>query len=114
MDDAIFRDFDAEMTEVSGVPVQFKLGGTLFHCVSPLPIGSTVVFARHAISAKTATPEEQMAHGARVANVLWSFVIPEEHDALDVAFSKVTDSGMIEKLLEYIITASTGRPTPGS
>jgi hypothetical protein len=113
MDDAIFRDFDAEMQETKGVPVRFKLGGHTFDCVSPLPIGSTVVFARHALGMNS-SPEAQLEASSRIANILWSFVVPEQHALLDEVFATVTDPLMVEKLTEFIITASTGRPTQGS
>lgn len=117
MDDSIFRDFDAEMAEAAHLPVRFKLGGQVFTCVNPLPIGATVVFTRHALllsDSQTAEPLEMAKQAARLANTLWSFVVPEQHEALDEAFSKVSDPTVLEKIIEYCITSATGRPTPGS
>lgn len=116
----IFRDFDAEMREASGDPVQFKLGGTIFTCINPVPIGATVVMSRHAVDLMSAavnpanmTPQQQTAM-RRQTNLLWDWVVPEEHEALDTAVAGVVDPSIISSVIEYIVTEATGRFGQGS
>ncbi len=116
----IFRDFDAEMREVSGDPIQFKLGGTIFTCVNPVPVGATVVMARHAVEMMQAaadpssmSPEQQLAF-RRQSNLLWDWVVPECHDDLDAAISGLSDPVVINNIIEYIVTTATGRFGQGS
>jgi hypothetical protein len=108
MADINFRDFDAEIAERDpGEPVSFKLNGVVFQCIDPMPLGSILVLARHAGS-------EDIVSASKQASILWDFVEPEQHDDLDVAISKLPDLTVMQQILEHIITAATGRPTPGS
>lgn len=104
----IFHDFDAEMAEVSGEPVQFKLGGFVFTCVNPIPIGLFVVLA-HKLQSAT-----QEAQATATLNALWSCIVPEQHDLFDEAVSGLSDPGVLEKIMEYIGSSATGRPIPGA
>lgn len=116
----IFRDFDAEMREVSGDPIQFKLGGKIFTCVNPVPIGATVVMSRHAVEMMQAaadpssmSPEQQLTL-RRQTNLLWDWVVPECHDDLDTAISGLSDPIVVNNIIEYIVTTATGRFGQGS
>ena len=108
MAEVSFRDFDAEIAEQGeGPQVSFKLNGVVFECINPMPLGSILVLARHAGS-------DDLVAQAKQAGILWDFVEPAQHDDLDTAVSKLGDLTMFQGILEYIITAATGRPTPGS
>lgn len=108
MADTSFRDFDAELSELGeGPQVTFKLDGFVFECVNPMPLGSILVLARHAGT-------EDLVAQAKQAGILWDFVEPEQHERLDQAVSKIPDLAVFQGILEFIITESTGRPTPGS
>lgn len=104
-----YRDFDAEIAGApDGDPVSFKLGGTVFRCINPMPLGQIMVLAKNSLN-----KANDLATQAQQANLLWSFVEPEQHDALDGAISGLKDLGVMTKIFEHIITSSTGRPTPG-
>lgn len=108
MADTTFRDFDAEIAEQGeGPTVTFKLDGFVFECINPMPLGSILVLARHAGS-------DDLVSQAKQAGILWDFVEPEQRDRLDEAVSKISDLTIFQSILEHIITAATGRPTPGS
>jgi hypothetical protein len=105
----IFRDFDAEQSESESIPISFKLGGEEFHVITPVPVGMVLVAAKNALT----RPDDPVSQAAQ-ATMLWSFVVPEEHDTLDKAVSKITDPSLIQKIFEYILTAAASRPTQGS
>lgn len=105
---SIYRDFDAEIQEVSGEPVTFKLGGVVFACKNPMPLGLVMVMAKNALA--TDNPAAQ----AEQAGVLWKFVEEDQHEDLDRVMSELTDITVVSNLIEYIMAEATGRPTPGS
>lgn len=104
----VFRDFDAEMEEVTGEAITFKLSGTVFRCVHPLPIGNMLVMARRITSA-----DIQQQAGA-ISGALWGWVVPEQHAEFDEAVAKVTSMKQLERLMEFISEQATGRPSQGS
>jgi|SRR5688572_1982087 len=104
-----FRDFDAEIAEDAGVPVTFKLGGKTFQCIHPMPLGTVLVTAKNALN----KPDDLKSQAEQV-NLLWSFVVPEQHDDLDTVISHLTDPTVITKIFEYFMTESTNRFTQGS
>lgn len=105
-----FRDFDAEIAEApEGSPVSFKLGGTTFRCINPMPLGQIMVLAKNALN-----NPNSMENQAKQANLLWSFVEPEQHAELDTAISGLRDLTILTKIFEHIVTSATGRPTPES
>jgi hypothetical protein len=107
----LYHDFDADLNEQKpdGDPVSFKLGGKTFHCIRPLPLGSILVLAKNALN----RPDDLEAQAKQV-NLLWSFIEPDEHDDLDAVVTNLTDPDIIRRVLEHIMTAGSGYPTPGS
>lgn len=101
---ARFRDFDAEQAEVEGDPITFKLGGFMLTCVQPPPVGGLIVMGKYLDK----DPAAQMAGAYRM---LESWIIPEQHEDLEKALMKVSDPDFMEKLLEFLVEAATGRPT---
>lgn len=116
MDVPIFRDFDAELAEVRGDPIQYKLGGVIFRCINPVPVGLTIVMTRKMLGADVMNPQTSadMQIAAQSQNLLWQFTDPSQHDELDTAVGNLQDPSIIQKVIEYIVTQATGRPTLGS
>lgn len=108
----LYHDFDADLNEHEGErgdPVSFKLGGKTFHCIQPLPLGQILVLAKNALN----SPDDLEAQ-AKQANLLWSFIEPDEWVDLDTVISGLQDPFIVRNVLEHIMTAGTARPTSGS
>ena len=99
-----FRDCDAEQAEVTGVPITFKLGGTVFTCVDPPPVGGLVVMGKY-------LNEDPLKQLAGVYKMLETWIVPEQHGDLESALMKVSDPEFVDKLIAYLVEAATGRPT---
>lgn len=98
-----FRDFDAELQEATGDPIRFKLGGKVFTCVHPAPVGSLVVLARHL----GGSDQDQMQG---VAKLLYGWIEPAQHADWEEVLMRLSDVTVLEKVVEHLIQEATKRP----
>lgn len=99
-----FKDFDAEEDEVTGEPIEFQLSGNKFRVIQPAPIGGLVLVAR-------AMGDSDVSQMQAIDKLFLRFLPTDQHPDWDDALGRLTDLGKLEKVVEYIITEATKRPT---
>jgi hypothetical protein len=99
-----FKDFDADVREAEGEPITFKLAGSTFTCVHPIPIGISMAMAG-------AMTKDELTQMNVVARSLKALIVEEQHDQWDQALMRVTSIEVLKDLVAWIVGEATNRPS---